>query len=201
MNNSAYWQAFSLGEATAKNRAAAGMIRNFFADLYFSEIRTRQQLGYITGGFTSEINEDMFALFVIQSADYTADELRKRSEAFLSTLPSLFDELADEKLEQIRAAVRADLVSKDKSVAERGARYFYLAFKKDENWRRNSEALEALDALTRDDLREMLISIADRNETNDLTVMSMAEQHAESIDNVKTSFDDIDRWKRKQPYK
>jgi hypothetical protein len=55
--------------------------------------------------------------------------------------------------------------------------------------------------LTRDDLREMLIRIADRSETNDLTVMSMAEQHAESIDNVKTSFDDIDRWKRKQPYK
>ncbi|MDA7726351.1 insulinase family protein [Pseudomonadales bacterium] len=201
VNNSAYWQAFSLGEATAKNRAAAGMIRNFFADLYFSEIRTRQQLGYITGGFTSEIEKNMFALFVIQSADYTANELRKRSEAFLTTLPSLFDELADEKLEQIRAAVRADLESKDKSVAERGARYFYLAFKKDENWTRNSEALEALDALTRDDLREMLIRIADRNETNDLTVMSMAEQHAESIDDVKTSFDDIDRWKRKQPYK
>ena len=101
VNNSAYWQAFSLGEATAKNRAAAGMIRNFFADLYYSEMRTRQQLGYITGGFTSEINEDMFALFVIQSADYTADELRKRSEAFLSTLPSLFDELADDALAQL----------------------------------------------------------------------------------------------------
>ena len=34
------------------------------------------------------------------------------------------------------------------------------------------------------------------NETNDLTVMSMAEQHAESIDNVKTSFDDIELSKK-----
>ena len=76
----------------------------------------------------------------------------------------------------------------------------YLAFKKDENWTRDSEALKALDALTRDDLREMLMRIADRSRTNDLTVMSMAEQHAGSIDEVKTSFDDIDRWKRKQPY-
>ncbi len=86
-------------------------------------------------------------------------------------------------------------------MAQRGARYFYMAFKKDENWRRNADALEALDALTRSDLREMLARIADRSQTHDLVVMSMAEQHAESIDQVKTSFDNIDRWKRKQPYK
>ncbi|MFU8821764.1 MAG: hypothetical protein ACNA8G_09420 [Gammaproteobacteria bacterium] len=83
------------------------MLRNFLAEPYYSEMRTRQQLGYIVASFTTESEQRLYARFLVQSADYTADELRRRSEAFVASLPQLFDALPDEQFEVIRSAPRA----------------------------------------------------------------------------------------------
>lgn len=200
VNNSAYRQGFLLGEATPQNRAATAMISNFFADLYYSEMRTRQQLGYIVAGFTTEHENNLYARFIIQSADYSADKLLALSETFLATLPSLFDALPDDKLEAIRAAVRSELNEKDKSIAERSARYFDLAFEQDENWSQSRDTLAALEQLSREDLRIMLQKIASNTDASSFTVLSMAQQHADSAGVVEASFSDVEKWKRKRDF-
>ncbi len=200
VNNSAYRHAIRLGEAKAKNRAAASMISKFFAPLYYTEMRTRQQLGYIVGGFMTEDEGNLHARFVIQSADYSADELLARSEAFLATLPASFDELDDSGLATLREAVRAELEQKDKSIAERSARYFQLAFERDENWSRTQDTLKALDTLTREDLRAMIERVAQGSKGESFATLSMAEQHAESAAKVSDAIVDVANWKRGQSY-
>jgi insulysin len=200
VNNSAFRQGILLGEANAKNRAAAHMVSTFFADLYYGEMRTRQQLGYIVGGYHSESEGKLHARFIIQSADYSADELMERSNTFLATLPAAFDAADDTRIDTIRAAVRAELEQKDKSIAERGARFFNLAFERDGNWGRAQETLAALDALSREDVRAMLEKIANNSAAGSFAVLSMAEQHADSAAKVKPSFSDVNAWKRKQKY-
>jgi len=199
VNNSAFIQGTLLGPATPANRAAALMLRNFLAEPYFTEMRTRQQLGYIVASFMTESEQKLYTRFMIQSADYTADELKRRSDAFVASLPQLFDELPDEQIEVIRAAVRAELEEKDKSIAERAARYFNLAFENDGDWDQADATIAALEALTRDDLRRMLLSIVDAG-GRQFTTLSMAAQHADALESVQPSFSDLDAWKRRQTY-
>ncbi|MFZ9053824.1 MAG: insulinase family protein [Woeseiaceae bacterium] len=199
VNNSAYIQGFLLGDATPRNRAAALMLRNFIDEPYFSEMRTRQQLGYIAASFMSEQEKNLFVRFLIQSADYSADELNRRSKEFLANLPDLFDQLPDDQVEVLRSAVRAELEEKDKSIAERAARYFMLAFEKDADWGQRAETIAELERLTRNNLRAMLQLLADEG-SRQFTTLSMAEQHAEALDTISPSFTDIESWKRKQTY-
>jgi insulysin len=199
VNNSAYIQGFLLGDATPRNLAAALMLRNFIDEPYFSEMRTRQQLGYTVASFMSEQENNLFVRFLIQSADYSADELKRRSNEFLANLPDLFDQLPDDQVEVLRSAVRAELEEKDKSIAERAARYFMLAFEKDADWGQRAETIAELEQLSRNDLRAMLQLLADEG-SRQFTTLSMAEQHAEALDTVKPSFTDIESWKRKQAY-
>jgi insulysin len=177
--------------ATAKNRAIASIIDNFMNQPYYTKMRTRQQLGYLVWSFTNENQDSMFGVFIIQSADYSADELLNRSTTFLSTLPALFDELSNDKLEIIRAGVRAKLEQKDKSIAERGARFFGLAFEEDENWSQTNDTIKALEILTREDIASTLKTITDPAISKSYTVLSFAKQHAQKRAAVKVSFDDI----------
>jgi insulysin len=175
------------------------MLRNFIDEPYFSEMRTRQQLGYIAASFMSEQEKNLFVRFLIQSADYSADELNRRSKEFLANLPDLFDQLPDDQVEVLRSAMRAELEEKDKSIAERAARYFMLAFEKDADWGQRAETIAELERLTRNDLRAMLQLLADEG-SRQFTTLSMAEQHAEALDTISPSFTDIESWKRKQTY-
>ncbi len=200
VNNSALFQLVLLGKADAQTRAAAMVLDNFIQEPYFSEMRTRQQLGYIVGSGMTETEHDLYSLFVIQSADYDAAELIKRSDTFLLSLPELFDALSDEKFETLRAGVRSELAEKDKSIGERTARYFDLAFERDAWWSRNEDTIAALDALTRDDVRQLLQKL-DRGKRSSITALSFAEQHAAAAGTVEASFTDIAAWKGQQAYR
>ena len=175
------------------------MVKNFIGEPYYSEMRTRQQLGYIVASFMTEQEAKLYARFLIQSADYPADELMRRSEELLASLVDRFDLLPDEKLEEIRAVVQAELEEKDKSIAERAARYFTLAFEQQANWGETADTIAALQKLTRDDLRAVLRRSTSKNALQ-FTTLSMAEQHAEALGSVKPSFSDITVWKRQQTY-
>jgi insulysin len=200
VNNSALFQLVLLGKADAKTRAAAMVLDNFVQEPYYSEMRTRQQLGYVVGSGMTETEQDLYGLFVIQSADYDATELVKRSDTFLLSLPGLFDALPDEQFETLKAGVRSQLAEKDKSIGERTARYFNLAFERDAWWSRNEDTIAALDSLTREDVRQLLQKL-DRRTGSSITALSFAEQHAAAAGKVEPSFTDIVAWKRQQSYR
>ncbi len=199
VNNSAYRHSYLLGDSTPKTRAVASMLGNFFAEPYYSEMRTRQQLGYIVAGFMTEIEDELYARFIIQSADYTAAELQDRSEAFLATLPKILKELPDAKLEAIKDGVRAELEKKDKSIVERTRRYFKLAFENDMEWDYAPATVKALEKVTREDLLAMLDKIASGTGAN-FAVLSLASQHTGALQDIEQSFDDISQWKTSQTY-
>ena len=201
VNNSALFQLVRLGQTDARTRAAAMVLDNFIQEPYYSEMRTRQQLGYIVGSGMTETEHDLYGLFVIQSADYDAAELVQRSDAFLASLPALFEALPDEQFEVLRAGVRSQLAEKDKSIGERTARYFDLAFERDAWWSRNEDTIAALDNLSRDDVRGLLQKLAARAAGSSITALSFAEQHATAAGKVEPSFTDVAAWRRQRAYR
>ena len=87
VNNSAYRRELMIGSDTPEMRAATMALSAFIGPPTYSELRTRQQLGYIASGGAGGEDDTLFAYFIVQSSDYPADVLQARTDAFIATLP------------------------------------------------------------------------------------------------------------------
>lgn len=148
VNNSVLRREYVLGDERPEARAAAQVIASIIGDPFFAEMRTRQQLGYIVQAAAFEDERQTVALFLVQSGEYGADELERRADAFIQTLPALLAGLSPEHWATVVAGVRSRLLERDKSIAERAMRLFALAYDKRADWGRTQATLAALDALT-----------------------------------------------------
>jgi insulysin len=199
VNNSCLWSEYYLAPDSPENRAAALFINNFMEEPFYTEMRTRQQLGYIVWSFTFPQEDDLFGGFIIQSADYPADEIQKRVRAFLKTIPDLLAELPEDKFASIVAGARARVEEKDKSIAERALRFFLRAYEYDEDWERRRNTLEALDNLTREQVEETLVRMLSPETSRIRTVLAFARQHEPAADTV-ASYENVEKWKARQRF-
>ena len=148
--NSAFVTDFVLPDDKPETRAAAVVLANFIGEPFFSELRTRQQLGYIVGSAASASQRERFFTFVVQSSGYGPDELRKRADTFIATLPQKLAATTDEQWATLVAGARSTLSEKPKSISAKASLFFDEAYTYGGEWDRREAALAALDSLTRD---------------------------------------------------
>ena len=177
VNNSTYWQEYIMGEDSPRLRAAAIVMRNFISPPFSTEMRTRQQLGYIVSGFTTRRENLIHSGFLIQSADYNPVELRTKAEAFIATFPQQWSEVTEEQFNAYIEAAKSEVAEKDKSIAEKAGTFFSRAFQYDRDWGRQQATLAALDALTPADVAEILSATLDPRTHRLRTVLTYAAQH------------------------
>ncbi len=177
VNNSAYRREYVLGGDSPEVRAATVVLGNFMGEPFYSELRTRQQLGYIVFGGAGDEERSNFAYFIIQSGDHPADEVEARADAYIAKLPGLLAALTDEEWATIVGGVRAQLQENDKSIAERARRFFDLAYNRDADWNRREETLAALDRLTKARTKEILDHALASGTRQMRTFLGFARQH------------------------
>ncbi|MBE2215927.1 MAG: insulinase family protein [Opitutaceae bacterium] len=199
VNNSAYRQEYLLGEATPEIRAATMMLANLIEEPFYSELRTRQQLGYIVFGGAGDEENSCFAFFIIQSGDHPAGELRSRAEAFIAQIPGMLPSLTEEDWATLVGGVRAELEKKDKSIAERAGCLFGLAYDYDGDWDRREETLAALLKLNKERLAEILAAALAPETRRMRTFLGFSRDH-EMAEPVEPTIGDRALWKKGQAY-
>jgi insulysin len=199
VNNSCLWSEYALGPDTPENRAVSLFINNFVEEPFYTEMRTRQQLGYIVWSVTFPQEEELFAAFIIQSADYSADEIQGRVEAFLKTVTEILADLPDEGFASIVAGARAQIEEKGKSIAEQASRFFLRAYEYDEDWERRGDTLKALDKLTREQVEETLVRMLSSETSRIRNVLAYARQH-EPAPGTEASYEEVEKWKSERQY-
>ncbi len=199
VNNSCFWSEYYLGDDSPENRAAALFINNFMEEPFYTEMRTRQQLGYIVWSFTFPQEDELFGGFIIQSADYPADKLQQRIQVFLQTLPGLLSEIPRDDFNAIVAGAKAAMEEKDKSIAERASRWFVQAFEYDEDWDRRHDTLAALNQLTPEKVAVVLERMLAPETRRVRTVLAFARQHEPQEGTVQT-YENLTVWKRDQRF-
>ncbi|MCC6416253.1 MAG: insulinase family protein, partial [Opitutaceae bacterium] len=196
--NSAIWQLCLLPDDLPDTRAAAKVLANFINEPFYTELRTKQQLGYIVGAGDSASLRQYLQLFVIQSSAYAPDELRARADAFLATAPGLFDALPEAQFATLKAGVRSELAEKPKSIAEKAAQMFALAYDYDGDWERREETLAALEKVTKAEVAALLQTVVDPAKARRILVLLSGPEHAPSA--ARADFTDRDAWKATQSY-
>ena len=199
VNNSAFRRQYVIGDDAPELRAATLVLANFMGEPFYSEMRTRQQLGYIVFGGAGTDEHRNLAYFIIQSGDYPADEIELRADAMINQLPTLLGELSDEAWEMIIAGVRSELEEKDKAIPDRTGRLFDLAYDKNEDWSRNRETLDALDHLTKARAQEILQTTVAPETRRMATYLGFSRDHQPAKE-IKTTYEDRSIWKKTRQF-
>ncbi|NDV61785.1 hypothetical protein G0Q06_04915 [Puniceicoccales bacterium CK1056] len=199
-NNSVFRKDYLVGPATPENRVAAAVLSNLTQAPYYSEMRTRQQLGYVVWSFNFNLKDTTRLGFVIQSGDYDPVELVRRSDELVSTFPEMLRSMPEDAFKKAKEAVRSELEKKDKTILEKATRFYQIAYEHGANWSRRADALAALDDLTMEDVVAFLESTIDPEQAQSQLILLFARQEAELADEVE-AVTNLDDWKAGQSYR
>ena len=197
----ATWSAEHLfSDDTARTRAAAVLLGSFVQPLFFGEMRTRQQLGYIAGAGGSASVRERGINFVIQSSTHSSADLRQRAEAFIAGLPAALAALGPAQWQAAKAGARSRLEEKPTNLGERAERLFATAYNLGAEWGRTQDSLAALDALTQADAVAVLTDLLDASKVRRRVAM-LDPVSKPPVAAVAPSFTDREAWKRGRSYR
>ena len=201
VNNSCFWRDYYMGSNTPENRARALILNAFLDRPFFTEMRTNQQLGYIVwSGARSASKDHIYFYFVIQSGTHSADVLEDRADAFISTFTEQFRDMPQEVFERFKASVAEELKKKEKTIAEKAAKFNTQAFDYAGDFERNRKTLNALEGLTREDVGAVLEESLAKDTRRMRTILAFAREH-KAERQVESSFEDLTQWKKARAYK
>ncbi len=192
--NSAFIRDYLLPDDTPATRVAALVAANFFGDPFFSELRTKQQLGYIVGSNAGASLRQRYLTFVIQSSTHAPDELQRRAEAFIAEIPAKLAAATDEEWATLKAGARSQFEEKPKSMGEKAELFFGRAFLYDGEWNRQPAALAALESLTKEDVVKLLRDAISADAGRRRTLLLASKNHKPETA-LGPTFTDRDTWK------
>jgi len=196
--NSAFIRDYVLPDDAPATRAAAAVLANFFGDPFYSELRTKQQLGYIVGSSAPASLRHRYFTFVIQSSGYAPDELRRRAETFIATLPAALAKVTDAEWATLIAGARSQFEEKPKSIRDKAEIFFGRAYVFDGEWDRQQASLAALAALTKEQALAVLTT-ALAADGRRRTILLNSKNH-KATEEAKPTFSARDAWKRTQQF-
>lgn len=192
--NSAFVRDYLLPDDSPATRAAAVVIANFFGDPFYSELRTKQQLGYIVGSNAGASVRQRYFTFVIQSSGYAPDELRRRAEAFIATLPASLAAVSPEQWTTLIAGARSQLEEKPKSIRDKAEIFFGRAYTYEGEWDRQQASLAALEMLTKDQAVAVLTAALAPETARQRTILLSSKNHPPAAE-IKPTFANREAWK------
>ena len=160
-NNSCVRYDFNMGQNNLKNRMASEILENFMGEPFYTEMRTRQQLGYIvwSGSYHDDLN--CYLTFIIQSGTQGADTLGEKVRSFLPSLIEQLNQLPSEEFAALKKAVQEKLLEKPKTIPEKASQFFDLAFNEHAQFDLHQQLLKTLEDINPKMVMDLLTQCLD----------------------------------------
>lgn len=148
-----------------KTWAAQQILMQAIKEPFFSELRTRQQTGYIVTSDSLEVEKHLWNIFAVQSNTHSARDLLARFELFIENyLQEIKSELPEQRFELIKAALINILEQPPKDVGEMSELLQTLAFERDGDFDWISKRINGLKDLSYTDfLNQAMGTIGKKN--------------------------------------
>lgn len=146
-------------------------------EAFFTELRTKQQTGYMVASDAVDLYNNLFSYFSVQSSKYLPEELLWRFERFLESYVTDLEEqeVTQERFKSLKAGLKTKLIEPPGSFSLFGELLFKLGFEvKDFNWL--NQRITNLDQITyeqfilfakqflgRENHRRLALMILDKN--------------------------------------
>lgn len=138
------------GDFSFKRRGAQDILSKGLEEPFFTELRTKQQTGYVVSNWTKELERHLYSFFLVQSSTHDTRDLLSRFELFFenfvgelttSTLPY-------ERFESIKAALISNLEHPAEKLSKMGSLLYTLAIDYDGDFEWIEKRKTALQSLT-----------------------------------------------------
>ncbi len=196
-NNACFRRNVLIGKESIEMHLITNIISNFISEPFYTELRTKQQLGYIVYG--GAYNDELYSYltFIIQSGDYTPDALRKKADEFIVTIPKLFSEISEEKYLLLKKAVKKSLLVKDKKISSVAAKLFQSIYKENQTFDLVDQKLKMLESITKDKVQKVLDEIFSEKSQKRLDILLYAKGQTMP---EEADIGDIEKFKQSRIY-
>jgi len=131
------------------NTVALAMITShILSPLFFQQMRTERQYGYLVGVGYVPINRYPGIAFYIQSPHCDAFTLAKAMDEFISESTSVLEEITTEQWQHLAQGLASQLQEKDQNLRIKSQRFWAAICNKDEAFIQRENLLEAVLSLT-----------------------------------------------------
>ena len=200
VNNSCFYREYVLGEDSPGLRATSMIISQALQQPFFTEMRTNQQLGYIVWSYQNNRDETLYLTFVIQSGEFTADDVNQRADDFIASTPEFLASMDAKTFQQLKDSAIEQLEKKPMSIRERANKLKTFIFEHDADFQRDDKTIVALETLDQAAAVDLLSKTVSKETRRMMNCLMFAEQHDNSS-GAKSSFDDVNTWKASRIYK
>lgn len=168
---------YQVGTSDLVTRMSTQLFARALNNAFYTEMRTKQKLGYIVFSGTLNRENVQSMVFIIQSGEHPATLLQERADACIQDLPKFFASLPAQQFDAIRESLIQDRQKKIKSIAGQAGRFFSSAFDKEGDWNWIEKEIEALRNLDQAAVTALLEKMV-KEKTRQVYLLN-AKQHGE----------------------
>jgi insulysin len=166
-----------VGKSDLVTRMSTQLFSRALSNAFYTEMRTKQKLGYIVFSGTLNRENVQSMVFIIQSGEHPASLLQERADACIATLPEFFAKMPAPQFNAIRESLIQDRQKKIKSIAGQAGRFFTSAFDKEGDFTWLEREIDALRALDQTAVTQLLAKTVKENTR--VVYLLNAKQHGE----------------------
>lgn len=141
-------------------------------EAFFTELRTKQQTGYLVASDAVDLYSNLFSYFSVQSSKYLPEELLWRFERFLESYVNTLEEeeVTPERFTSLKAGLKSKLIEPPGSFSLFGELLFKIGFEvNDFDWL--NQRITNLDQITYDQFISFARQFLGRDNTRRLALM------------------------------
>ncbi|OUW62229.1 MAG: hypothetical protein CBD58_02135 [bacterium TMED198] len=198
-NNSCFWKQYIYGNNSVDDFAASSLLQNFIRTPFYTEMRTKRQLGYIVWAGSSSRKQSTGLYFIIQSNSTSADQVSDIANSFIAKMPNMFRSMDSKTFKMIKSSAIDKLLEKSKSISEEASKIYSKLYidMVPSNW--EEIVIERLKALTKDEVGRVFESAISKQEQESITILFFGKDHDKS--SSKANVKDIEFFKSNRDYK
>lgn len=153
MQGNAVFLLLEEGAFTFEKRAAQQILSTALQDAFFVTLRTKQQTGYIARSWDAETERQLFQCFAVQSSTHHPVDLLARYELFLEDfLKNIRETITEERFENIQKMLFTSLKIPPENMGAMATLLNSLAFEYEGDFKWIEKLIQAVEALTYDQL-------------------------------------------------
>lgn len=160
---------YAVAEKSEQATALAMITSHLLAPVFFQEMRTEKQYGYLVNIGYIPISRYPGIGFYIQSPNTSAEELTKAIDGFISNAITHIDEIDNEQWYIFKQGLTAQLKEKDTSLRTKSQRFWAAISNQDYQFNRKQLLLDAINEITLEDIKHFICDSLHQHADNAFT--------------------------------
>lgn len=176
------------------------LANHLIGPVFFHQLRTEQQLGYVVGTGTLPLNRHPGLILYVQSPVAGPQDLLDAMDIFIDDFPALLQGMSEAQWQQSKAGLISQLAEKDANLRSRSQRLWVCVGGRDYAFDQKEQVADCLAQISRAQmlrfLRKLRASFADR-----LVLFSQGEAHQEAAPMAQGRYiDDLSLFRQTSQY-